>query len=131
MVDNKPTWRRTRLASVFGLPETPSGDRVRLLVAAAALVVVVVCLLWPAKPAAQGPVQQCTSHDVLARFLTDRGERRVAFAISSDGFLIEIWAADKGAWSLLTTRVEGRTCLFGWGNGFKMVAPAAPEAPES
>ena len=73
-----------------------------------------------ASPAAGQEV--CGKHDDMVAQLEARyGEHRVAFAITSGGWLLEIFATGDGkTWTKLLTNPMGKTCFNGAGEGWQL-----------
>ncbi len=65
-----------------------------------------------AMPAARGePVFCGERHGILEWLEGNYHEKRTAFGITSDGRLIEVFAAPSGSWTILVTHPGGLTCL--------------------
>lgn len=59
--------------------------------------------------------------DMVAQLEARYGERRVAFALTSGGWVLEIFATKNGrTWTMLTTNPLGKTCLKGAGEGWQL-----------
>ncbi len=67
----------------------------------------------------------CGKHDeMVANLEVQYDERRVAFAITTGGWLLEIFAKKNGrTWTILNTNPMGKTCLYGSGSGWRLDRP--------
>lgn len=76
-------------------------------------------LLWPSDTAGQA---LCGKRAEMVAQLEDRhNEHRVAFAITSAGWILEIFATSSGdTWTTLLTDAHGKTCLVGSGIGWRL-----------
>ncbi len=94
--------------------------------ARAMVFVLVLAAVFGAAPAsAQGP---CAPRQRLAAALTGQyGEQPVARG-NGDGFVIELFAAPSGAFSLLVSRPGGLSCIIAAGTAWRRVAAAAGAA---
>ena len=62
----------------------------------------------------------CGVRDVIVdQLLEIYRERRRASAVTADGALLEVFAADVGNWTILVTRPDGPTCVVVAGQGWQ------------
>lgn len=61
---------------------------------------------------AQAPAPNCGPRAVVIAHLAERyGERIVLRGLTVDGKMMEVWLAESGSWTVLTSTPAGRTCL--------------------
>ena len=59
--------------------------------------------------------------DMIARLEGKHDERRVAFALTSGGWILERFATMNGrTWTMLMTNPMGKTCFEGAGEGWQL-----------
>ena len=69
----------------------------------------------------------CAPRDVVVRVLADpMGHARKTQGLDAAGNLVEVWAADDGAWTLTLTNAGGTTCVLGEGELFEYVNEPLP-----
>ena len=69
----------------------------------------------------------CAPREIAVHNLAERyGESRRVLALSSDGLMVEMFANDDGQWTLLGTRADGMSCMFGNGSDFQLVTDPLP-----
>ena len=68
--------------------------------------------------------------DVLARFLSDYGERPVALGLLDDGNLLEVLVSPGGSWTILVTLPNRLTCFSASGVAWEMDRRPLPPADE-
>lgn len=71
---------------------------------------------------------QCGEHDKIAGWLKSAyGETPVTIAMSSQGAMVETFAAPDGkTWTIVVTQPTGMACLVSGGVDYKAVAPGEP-----
>ena len=84
----------------------------------------IVLILSLASPALADP-PPCGPRDVVLNILADRYHESVRVrALTQDGNLLELTAAESGAWTVVTTSPAGMSCLVSTGEAFTPVEPA-------
>lgn len=88
-----------------------------------------VALLFLAAAAmAQGP--NCGPRDKLIKILADKhGEYLIVAGTSEQGGM-EMWASDKGSWTILTSMPGGITCIARSGHNLQFAHPPGPKDVE-
>jgi hypothetical protein len=61
--------------------------------------------------------------EIAARLAGAFAEAPVGRGLSSDGFMVEVFAGPEGTWTLVVTRPDGRACLAAAGEAWTTVAP--------
>jgi hypothetical protein len=82
----------------------------------------IISVLVPSKPAAAqtatGP--PCAAHrEVLAFLQQVVGERLIGSGLSSDGFLLEVYASQTGTWTIVVTAPTGTSCVVTQGRAWE------------
>jgi hypothetical protein len=68
---------------------------------------------------------QGSSHDAVASELARQfAERPHAMGLAEDATVMELYASDKGTWTLTVTLPSGMTCLVAAGDNFESLQPA-------
>lgn len=68
---------------------------------------------------------QCSNHDAVAAELAHQfSERPHAIGLAQDATVMELYASDKGTWTLTVTLPDGMTCLVAAGSNFESMTPA-------
>ena len=88
--------------------------------------------VWAAFSFSAHAQQQCSTRERALDFLAERyGESPVAAGVTSTGKLIELLRSGPGAaadtWTIVITDPKGLTCLLSAGEGWRELAPAAPD----
>ena len=69
-------------------------------------------------------VQICRIHaEIEAKLLSDFGERKVGYGVSSDGSLVEVYAGPNGTFSVVKTMPGRISCIVDFGESWQMVDP--------
>ena len=124
MHTNETTNRQSRVhgafRSVAGLAST---------VVSSAMAIGVVAALSMASVPAQAQ-QLCLLRDVAVSQLTKQhGEEISARGLATDGkFMMELFTGERGSWTLITTDVNGRSCVVASGEAWSPV-PVVPGDP--
>lgn len=80
---------------------------------------------WPALAS-----PQCAPRDDVAKMLSEKyGEIPSRIGMAADGTMMELWASDKGTWSLTFTLPNGATCLASWGDRLEVAPESAKGEP--
>lgn len=67
---------------------------------------------------------QCSAHDTVAAELARQfSEQPHAIGLAQDATVMELYASDKGTWTLTVTLPNGMTCLVAAGDNFETVDP--------
>ena len=75
-----------------------------------------------ATPVARGQPVLCGERaGMLERLKGKYDEKRTTFGLSSDGHLVEVFAAPSGTWTMLATYPGGPTCLVTSGVGWQQI----------
>ena len=75
-----------------------------------------------AAPVAGGQPILCGERAAMLERLKEKyDEKRTAFGLSSDGHLVEVFAAPSGTWTMLVTYPGGPTCLVTSGVGWQQI----------
>ncbi len=75
-----------------------------------------------AMPAARGDPLFCGErHGILERLQREHHEKRTAFGLTSDGRLLEVFAAPSGSWTILVTYPGGLSCLVASGIDWQQI----------
>ena len=83
-----------------------------------ALLALCVFMWLPGQAYGQGP--QCGPRHALIDMLGNQyKEQPVSRGVTGSGALLEVWASDKGSWSILVTVPGGPTCLVSSGDGWR------------
>jgi len=63
----------------------------------------------------------CGERDKIINELKDTWkEDRTAIGLSNNGGVLEVYASERGTWTLLLTMPEGQTCMIGAGEHFEI-----------
>ena len=70
----------------------------------------------------------CAPREQAVEYLADTyGETRRGIGMSSDGTLMEVFAAeDSGTWTIAVTRPDGTMCMVASGTSYEVLAEALP-----
>ena len=73
-----------------------------------------------ALPATAQQAPNCGTHDAITGELKDTyGEHRTGVGMVAGGqAIVEVYAADKGSWTLIITGAKGKTCVIFVGDGW-------------
>ncbi len=67
---------------------------------------------------------QCSNHDTMAAELARQfSEQTHAMGLAQDATVMELYASDKGTWTLTVTLPNGMTCLVAAGDNFESITP--------
>jgi hypothetical protein len=67
----------------------------------------------------------CAERSEIARELKSRyTEQAVAFGITADGQVMELFSSPRGSWTMLVTFPDGRSCLVSHGEDWQKLPPA-------
>ncbi|HUF56989.1 MAG TPA: hypothetical protein VMM55_10570 [Thermohalobaculum sp.] len=67
---------------------------------------------------------RCAARERIVEQLEQRyGETQRAFGLANDHRLVEVFASERGSWTILLTGPRGRTCLMAAGRAFQAVEP--------
>lgn len=73
----------------------------------------------------------CSDHTSLVRSLSnDFAEHPISMGLAANGTIFEIFASEKGAWTILVTRPDGISCLVATGEGWENL-PKMAQRPEA
>jgi hypothetical protein len=65
-------------------------------------------------------VQICLPHaDIVAKLLSDFGEKKLGHGISGDGNLVELFIAPNGTFTLVKTSPRGVSCIVDFGESWQ------------
>ncbi|MEM8626238.1 MAG: hypothetical protein AAGG47_22350 [Pseudomonadota bacterium] len=67
--------------------------------------------------------------DIIADLERKYGETRRSYGLAQNRGVVEVWASEKGSWTILLTRPGGISCLMAAGQAFEAEENAAPETP--
>lgn len=91
------------------------------------LILIAAALLFTLGIAGTVQAAQCADHAaVVAGLARNYGETVHAMGIASNGAMVEIFASDKGTWTIIQTTPAGVACLVGSGGNFESVIAAMP-----
>ncbi|TRD23493.1 hypothetical protein [Palleronia caenipelagi] len=75
--------------------------------------------------------QPCGQRDGILDALSQKyGEVRTSVGLTSNGWMMETFAADGGSWTITVTKPDGTTCLIAAGKSYEQVAAGAAIAGE-
>lgn len=75
-----------------------------------------------AMPAARGESVSCGERHGILEWLEGKFyEKRTAFGLTSDGRLLEVFAAPSGSWTILVTYPGGLSCLATSGTDWQQI----------
>ncbi|MEM6676811.1 MAG: hypothetical protein AAF675_02940 [Pseudomonadota bacterium] len=102
--------------------------RVAILAAAAALLGTA---LMPVPANAQRmPGMVCGKRaDIVADLERKFGETRRSYGLARQQGVVEIWASEKGSWTILLSRPGGIACLMAAGEAYEAEEGGSPETP--
>jgi len=69
----------------------------------------------------------CGERDAVTQSLTGvHGETLRGIGLAHEGAVVEVWAAEDGAWTITVTLPAGVTCVIGSGEAYQSLDGVAP-----
>lgn len=88
----------------------------------ALVLVALVALSWPVPVHAQ---TVCGERGKIVGYLSSRYfEQPVSMGLSKNGSVLEVFASEKGTWTILVTRPDGVTCMIASGKAWEKLPVA-------